>query len=76
MVAAEKPPEKASMGEILAFPIPAKPVRRRRAETAEILFFTGVRYERPADAPPVAATESGGDAPDRTSPSRRRKRRA
>jgi hypothetical protein len=64
------------MGEIVAFPIPAKQLRRRRAASAEILFFTGVRYEREADSPPAAPTHSDGDAPDRTSPSRRRKRRA
>jgi hypothetical protein len=65
------------MGEIVAFPILAKPIRRRPAASAEILFFTGVRYAREADAlPTTAPTQSDSGAPDRTSPSRRRKRRA
>ena len=34
------------MGDIIAFKVPAMPKRRIRAdgESAEILFFTGVRY--------------------------------
>jgi hypothetical protein len=65
------------MGEIVAFPIPQKKRRRRRASMAKILFFTGVRYLRPHELGVLLADKStGGDAPDRSSPSRRRKRRA
>jgi len=34
------------MGELIAFKVPATPKRRTQTngETAEILFFTGVRY--------------------------------
>jgi hypothetical protein len=65
------------MGELLAFPVPQKKTRRRQRSMAQILFFTGVRYERLSD-PVVVVDEqtTGDDAPDRSSPSRRRKRRA
>jgi hypothetical protein len=70
-------PEKARMGELLAFPVPEKKSRRHKCSMAQILFFTGVRYER-RNEPAVVVDEqtTGDDAPDRSSPSRRRKRRA
>jgi hypothetical protein len=67
------------MGELLAFPVPEKKSRRRprSRSMAQILFFTGVRYERLHEAAmAVDEQTTGDDAPDRSSPSRRRKRRA
>jgi hypothetical protein len=57
------------MGAVIAFAPP--PRRRRRPDavldagdrTGEILLFIGVRYERHADAPPVAG--SGRERPPR-----------
>jgi hypothetical protein len=65
------------MGELLAFPVPQKKPRRHQRAMAQILFFTGVRYERLAETAAAADELTSGDhAPDRSSPSRRRKRRA
>ena len=67
------------MGELILFRSAAGPRKdsAERAESAKILFFTGVRYQRMSD--PLAASEGGdSDAPRSGGvggPSGRRKRR-
>jgi hypothetical protein len=73
------------MGDLLAFPHGDQRPRRRalpaQNESAEILIFTGVRYERHVDIPPVPAGLASGDdtrspdgVPPSASPHRRRAR--
>lgn len=62
------------MGLVLAFqstPRPAAPTSQKRGEpppSADILFFTGVRYERAADSASQPAARPSG-AQDDVSPS-------
>jgi hypothetical protein len=52
------------MGEVVSFRAPEGQVRKSRAAVdaagAEILFFTGVRYERAADPEPALAEGDSG----------------
>jgi len=62
------------MATVIAFPISKRPARTRGEATgvgAEILFFTGVRYERKPD---VETTRKAQSRPAR--PARKRRRRA
>jgi hypothetical protein len=74
------------MGDLLAFPHEDQRPKRRaglaRNDSAEILIFTGVRYERHVDIPPIPTVLAGGDdtrspddgLPPGASPHRRRAR--
>lgn len=64
------------MGLVLAFQTPSRPAARpqpsRRtepAQSADILFFTGVRYERRSDAASAASASRPTSAPDGVPPS-------
>ena len=69
------------MGDIVEFRLPrwsADAPRPVRAEAAEILFFTGVRYERAAEPPALEGPPPEGQsgAPAHSGPARKRRRRA
>jgi hypothetical protein len=58
------------MGDVLNLPSPRPRAAAAPAEGgAQILFFTGVRYERMRDAPPDGRHDGAGGAPP---PGRRR----
>jgi hypothetical protein len=76
------PHKEVAMAEVLQFPrlcaIPADPVRLRAGKSAQILFFTGVRYERHAEvARGDAMIEGSGPVADGDGsvPSQKRRRR-
>ena len=57
------------MGDLILFPMRRTPSRERRSGEAEILFFTGVRYQRMSEPAPTGASD------DRPSQGARRKRK-
>ena len=61
------------MGVVIGFPQPsrANAPPRESGEPAQILFFTGVRYQRMTEAPPAG---HDGRSPTREGGKRRRKR--
>ena len=61
------------MGQVIAFPQPtrANAPPREPGASAQILFFTGVRYQRMSDPAPG---EHDGRSPHRDGSKRRRKR--